>query len=77
MCVNVPNDVRLGDENMVRRVGMELHVDIIGLRRKPQEMNLLNLVVELWDYSHPFRDFVFSILSADFETKFLPVKRKC
>lgn len=72
MCVNVPDDVRLGDESKDRTVNRELHVDKGDCRRKSQVRSRYRPAVELSDYSHPCLDFVFSILFDDFGTKSLP-----
>lgn len=73
MCANDPNGAHLNDENTVRMADKVLHVDREDSRRSRKDRKHHPMTAaEQLDYSHPVRDFVFSTLCADFETKFSP-----
>lgn len=64
----------LADESMVHMGDMEPCVDIIYCwHMNRDQMNRQMMVVAPLGYSHPYQDFVFSILSVGFGTKFSPI----
>lgn len=78
MYANGPNDVHLNDENMVHMVDKVLHVDkAYRWHSHRVQMHRPTMVAVRLDCLHQDRDFVFSILFGDFETRFLPKEKKC
>lgn len=73
-CVNVPDDVRLRDENKDRMVNRGLHVGRVDFLRMSLDRNRYFQVAALSDYWHPCRGFAFSTLYDGFGTKFWPFK---